>query len=451
MSAVTLCSYAGHKLPVELLNKAFKDNTTLAIAVGHMEAGKQPRVVVQRIQLDTLKHDASMLESLQEKYKDKDVLFFIDAPAAGTKTDDLPPYTLLWNTDNKPQMVVMFEDVEDAAGEINTYLVPKANDWLAAAGMDVNKLVDVVDKPQNKRDLCSIGGDACIATILYANGKWKQYSRPGVEEKDAGSDFEFGWTTNKFDYTEAKGAHETPIEEEDDDEEEKMLAAILAGKSAAPAKAPVADTKSLTDKAKAPPGGSPDFGYEFWSPPGGMRPDILLKEILKRVQTPPQDYQRLYKEGKLSIPVPKSTTHKDFREALKNGTAKDVKGVANDQPPAKEIPILNKEEIVAAEALVKDRPLAMIDVNKDDILDPALLKTYEGKEANFAQQIGGVPGMAATYGWDFTDLVRLGGGKRSRALALLAFWRGKELIEAQIELHQLKKSKQQRSANRAAA
>lgn len=457
-SAIVLNRYKGHECPEDFVSACLESSTAISIAMAVMSLGKKPMVSVTRKWLSEMPDQLKGVMTAQEKFKDKDMLLFFDSPPEGTTKEQMQPFPLLVNEDNKPILVAFIEGVDNPEDEVKEYFGPKCVELFEQCGYDLPKLVEKMQTPLTSSEIGGRVGDGSI-TFMFGHDMVMQLGKEGC-----GKDEDWGWTTLKAEGESPVTETETGPQPEPSVEDE--LDAALGGDAtpaapepqaaptppktqlspvARPLNRPVARpvataaagkpaiAKPVVQTEKLPAGGTPDPDFEKVFPPVGLRFKDLVRWGLKRMEKMPPDAEALYKKGEFFALVPKPKVIGKDMKALATANVKTV-----EAKPAHVPPILPPDERKAVvDNFLKDKVVAFLDENGADILDPKLLKDFEEKHSDIAQQIG-LPNLGATFHWTLEDRIQLGEKQYGIALPLLATWLTYELIKRDIELYNLR-------------
>lgn len=417
MSATTtLVKYPDKSVPEDTLKEFLLNSTAVSLAFGVTAKEKPPRVAIVRTVLSELKNQLAGITAGLNIAKDKQAVLFFDFPEEGFTKESLQPYTLLVNGNDQASCVAFIENVADVEAT-RAELEELMKEQFDMSKMDIPTLAKRCKEAKTVRlSMKGMLGDNGVITLVFSNGDSAQFAIAdgAIQEEDWGA---YTVTAGDNEAEETGDQPITPVEDEELTDEQKLERA-MSGEDEV--EEPVTPKKNgalppgqhvLTGKPR-PQGGSPDVAFQRWTPPPNMRMKDLTKAILARTDKVPPDAWTKYQKGEffLTVPVEKKAPLKSLQEL---GSSTAVQPPADDPVslPERKVAPLPIPEIkgevadVVKTTFLKDRQIALVDVNSEAIHDPAFLKDVGTSKQPFAQSIG-LPNIAATYGWTPEDRKR---------------------------------------------
>jgi hypothetical protein len=208
MSVIVLKN-KGAIIPTELLTKVTADCTS-SIGVARAVNGKLQR------RSELVAADATVVDAVQQKFKDSNVLFHFGKYPSGLNLEDLQPLVLLKNEDDPLVLAFLEGDFTPyrqegtshtaAFNAFNKTLRPMAEKLFKQQNGDLDKFLEELRDPLYKQMIENMSVSRLHVSLLAANGEILSYAKPGP------ATFDWGWTTALSSSVEK--AEEPPVQEE---------------------------------------------------------------------------------------------------------------------------------------------------------------------------------------------------------------------------------------------
>lgn len=479
----TLTILSGFVPPDDVLKDCLLEANYVGLTYVMTDKDKKPFVMIRSMPLSALPDQFKSIQDFCAKLKDKNVVVHFGNLPEGVNKEEMQPLPAVFGEHSLPLIAAIMTDIEGPREKIGSHLQAKLLSLYNASSRDMEKLCAKLKDKSVGAELVSglNGGGQADLKLITSNDRILVFGASNASETEApewGYDDKYVAPTAEAEVEVDPLAESLPSEEVDPLADAPIPQVEPAGKpvvqqpqtqktTATPTKLnavkpPVATAKTAPAAVAHPEGGTPVGFVRVQSPKNINRESDLLKWMKKKVDSPPKDYWSLHTQGKLYLLVPeekKPAIVKDLKD-LGNSTATVVgpkaaipatakvvshssrPDKANVTLPATATPLLSVEhrKSIVDEFLPK-KATALLDKNSEAILDPSLLKDYEEKFADIAEQLG-LPNIEVMHPWSVEDYVSLGNVKYGDGLALVAFWTKVKLIEAQQELYKLTKGKQ---------
>lgn len=429
-TSVIIDKRAGKDIPGKYLESAL--NSYSAFCSVTAIADKQFHVSAVDSPLDPKVFQEEVLPQI----KDLDAVLFLANESDNENT--LQPFVALQNLDDTPAVLVFMEGpflnketTKEAHEVFEEYLQKKISDLYDLCDTDLDKLFAFLEKPSNRADIESTYGLRGAILILSCQGHKVKFAT-------AGKEFDWGYVTNKLDYSEEEPAKEEP---EAPAKKKFSLFGSKSKETKAEAADPPADTTKKEDGEKKPTvvdkgltvgdvAANADTAVklvhcpsEIWNTKDPKKKKNRVKNFYKEflgvdigerwLERPSFPASRLKKPLPLELAdamIIKELTGKEV--AAKTGAATPVE--------EKKEPVRSETDRYVLSATHKEAIsefIAGLDEAKTKVPDPTKVNAAEEKYPSFCEQNGIY--LEDTLGWSVDDLETLG-LKSMEGLVLLA-------------------------------
>ena len=366
----------------------------------------------------------------QEAFKEATVLFwYVNAPSGAFLKEDLQPFVLIRDSNEKPILVAFLEGDFSAYKELDSshtneffaiqkHILPKFTKLYGFVGNNIDKLMAELDDPVIRGELIQNAGTRGTITFLAGTGQISTF-----HNNDLKRDYVWGWTSNAF-------GMESPADVKNEAAPSVMSnianlkAKLLAGKVSADK--PVVAEEKKEEKLVTPPPAANDV--VMWRPGPELRSNNQVRQayLEKCGFLPPNWKQRpevaIKHKGKtvlkdmkeLGIAIPPETLKKSAelgakleKEFQKNTTPKhiptsplveDIKEQAVTEAALPCIPPVELKEIHDS-FFQRSDVKRLLDKNGQELpFDPATFQELETKHPTYTEQVG-MTALTDTSNW----------------------------------------------------
>lgn len=220
-TGLILVQNLGQILPESVFEQALLHNdTAISLAMPAKDSKGNAMVSVTKKLLSDLKDKPGgaigFVKAVQEKYKDRKIVFQLSSFPAGYKLDDIQPYPILKNKFDKTGMVVFVDGPfkEPGAKEGDGYsghyrgvqdlLVNKVlHHFEDKCGSDIDKLIAKMKTADTAKDIRNTLLDGKLSMVFLAqDGGSMVMSHPDIKQacQLMNGDVKLGWTSHDYDY-----------------------------------------------------------------------------------------------------------------------------------------------------------------------------------------------------------------------------------------------------------
>lgn len=220
LSGTIIVKKKGFEVPLDFLKLAMSNNQTCAgfAMIGKHKEDDAKEVLLGHSILGA--SDLNKVQTIQSKFKDKNLIMYFGSSANAVSRQVVPPYPVLLDKDGKP-LILAFLDGDcsqfhradsshpDIYNAVENDLKPRMKDWYDDADGDLTKLMDKISKSATKR--------ADIERLFKGNGALCLYTAADdikffhSVEKNTYADFDWGQTSNAYGFD---GVKSVPKKEE---------------------------------------------------------------------------------------------------------------------------------------------------------------------------------------------------------------------------------------------